>query len=173
MKSALWVWFHPSKAAGMLTELEIQLEEAVAETTRSEDIFNELTARAEALEQENKHLTEQTAVLTQRTEQTEKLLEQREAELKEERELAESWSDMDERMAEIERVLAGAEDMKRHYEDRISRLRAKIIELNEQLKRRTMPVDKEAEAEPPVIDMTPVSPLADDDPDADWLRPLP
>ncbi len=173
MNRALWVWFHPSKAAEMLTELETQFEEAVAKVARSEEALLGLTAHAEALKQENEQLAVQAATIAERSEKTAKLLEKRETELKEERKRAEDWNDMDERMAEIERILAGAEDMKKHYEDRISRLRAKIIELNEKLQRREMPVDKEMEASAPVIDMTLAAPIAEDDPDSDWLKPLP
>lgn len=75
-------------------------------------------------------------------------------------------------MEQFERTLSKAEEMKAAYEGRISRLRAKIVELKEHLSKPT-PSQEGSVTPPKGSNANPPEAILFSDPDEDWLQPLP
>lgn len=163
MGKALDIWLHPRRTMEELDELTIANADLSARLERSTE---ELRLGEEELTAERASASELRCKVGELQEE----LDRRDEELRDLRDRLDEWKDMDRRVSEFERGLTAVEDMKRHYEDRIGRLRAKIIEMRESGRKEEV---NHAGGKTPVIDMTLAAPLADDDPDADWLQPLP
>ena len=91
-------------------------------------------------------------------------------------EVAKERDDLKSALVEFNKSLDEVENMKQGYEERISKLRSRIVELKAlQAQAERMRHSEEPSAAPrPVIDMTDASPYpGEDDPNDDnWLRPL-
>lgn len=189
MGRAWTIFMHPRRTAEELTRLESEVAglkseasglrksladstELVAQRDRTvgelRKMTYEMAEKHDKLDGSVKELSKNLLEMRSRLDSKEReLADTRELLRAKEKELEEN-NDIQARMSEIETTLAGAEDMKRHYEDRVRRLRAKIVEL----KSRTLNPEPTPSANE-VIDMTNSIPPAPDDPDADWLMASP
>lgn len=182
--SAWSIWCHPRRAARMMEGLETNVSESSALCAENAALREELerlrkteaaamqerdNAREEneRLTQEKADLAAQNAMRGQRVSDLERELSGVAAELEE-------YRDLDSRLREFEELLTRAEDMKRRYEERIARLRARIKEM------KTASGDRNPEAdELTVIDMRSASETShapeepEEDTEPDWLEQLP